>query len=177
VAELNREGTVYQTSFDKKRVVLRVVAAPDVTDEKMLSAVRRAGFRAELGDRGGAYVPEARAPEGADVSTAVADGHDVPDLATLAVRGKVTVLDFYADWCGPCREVDKHLKDLLRTRSDLAYRRLNVVDWDSPLATHYMKKVPSLPWVVVLAPDGRQIDAIAGLDLARLDAAIAKAKP
>jgi thiol-disulfide isomerase/thioredoxin len=177
VRELRKEGTLYQTAFDKKRVVLRVVADPAVTDEKMLAAVVRAGFRAQIGEGGGAYVPEAKAPEGADVATPVADGHDVPDLARLLVPGKVTLVDFYAGWCGPCRDVDRHVKEMIGRRTDLAYRRLDVVDWDSPLAAHYVRTVPSLPYVIVFAPDGRKVDAIAGLDLARLDAAIAKAKP
>jgi thiol-disulfide isomerase/thioredoxin len=177
VGELKKEGTVYRTAFDKKRVVLRVVADPALTEERMLAAVRRAGFRAQIGEAGGAYAADAKAPEGADVSTPVADGRDVPDLAKLLAPGKVTLVDFYAGWCGPCRDVDRHVKELIGRRSDLAYRRLDVVDWDSPLAVHYIRSVPSLPYVLVFAPDGHQVDAIAGLDLARLDAAIAKAKP
>jgi thiol-disulfide isomerase/thioredoxin len=177
VAELHKEGTVYQTSFDKKRVVLQVVADPAVTDERILSAVRRAGFRAQIGDGGGSYQPEAKAPAGADVSEPVVDGRDVPDLARMVALGKVTIIDFFADWCGPCRDVDRHVKGLLGTRTDLAYRRLDVVDWDTPLAAHYLRGVPSLPYVIVYGADGRQVDAIAGLDLPRLDAALARAKP
>ena len=177
VRELRKEGAVYQTSFDKRRVVLRVVVDPRITDDRILAAVQRAGFRAKLGEGGGAYLPQVKPPDGADVATPVVDGSDVPDLAVLLVRGKVTLVDFYADWCGPCRDVDKHVKETLRARTDVAYRRLDVVDWDSPLAAHYMRKVPNLPYVIVFAPDGHKVDAIAGLDLARLDAAIAKAKP
>ncbi|GAC1561512.1 MAG: hypothetical protein NVS3B10_19290 [Polyangiales bacterium] len=87
------------------------------------------------------------------------------------------MVDFYADWCGPCRDVDKHVKALLGTRADLAYRRLNVVDWASSLAVHYMTGVPNLPYVLVFDGRGAQVDAISGLDLGRLDGALARAKP
>ncbi len=128
----------------------------------------------------GASAPPPSAPEpppGADVATAVADGRDVPDVASLAVPAKVTIVDFFASWCPPCRDVDRHVVEMLGRRTDLAYRKLDIVDWDSPLAKHWLRSVPNLPYVIVLAPDGRQVDAISGLDLARLDAAIAKAKP
>jgi len=175
LAQLKKDGTVYQSSFDKKHVVLHVVVDAAFTDERLLAAVKRAGFRAEIGAEGGAYVADAPAPEGADVSTPVADGRDVADLKSVLAANKITVVDFYADWCGPCREVDKHVKALLPRRADLAYRRLDVVDWDSPLAKHYIHDVPNLPYVIVFAPDGHRIDAISGLDLARLDKAIGAA--
>lgn len=178
VDELKKDGQVYAVKFDKSRVVLTVRVAPSMGPDKVLAAVKRAGFRAELGDGGGAWVADIAPPSAADVATPVTDGHDLADLKTVLVTGKITIVDFYAPWCGPCRDVDKHVKDeVLKKRSDVAYRRINVVDWDSPIALHYMKSVKSLPYVIVFDGKGAQVDAITGLDLTRLDAAIAKAKP
>jgi thiol-disulfide isomerase/thioredoxin len=177
VAEIKRDGVVYRSSFDKRRAVLDVAVGPTITGDRVIAAARRAGFRAEIGDGGGAYAKDVEAPAGADVTTVGADGKDITSLSSVAVSGKITIVDFYAEWCGPCREVDKHVKELLNTRGDIAYRRLDVVDWDSPLAAHYMKNVSSLPYVVVLDGKGAQVDAISGLDLPRLDTAIARARP
>ena len=112
-------------------------------------------------------------PAGADVQRIVDAGQDVPTLAAHVVAGKVTVFDFYADWCGPCRHVDEHLFDLLRTRSDIAYRKLNVVSWETPLAKHYLAKVASLPYVIVYGKDGKPAGTMSGLALDELDRAIA----
>jgi hypothetical protein len=62
----------------------------------------------------------------------------------------------------------------LSDRSDVAYRRLDIGDWDTPLAQHYLKGVASLPYVVVYGTTGGKVDDIAGLDLPKLDAAIAR---
>jgi hypothetical protein len=67
------------------------------------------------------------------------------------------------------------VKKKLESRSDLAYRRLDIVDWDTPLAKHWMNGVPELPYVIVFDKQKKKVDSIVGLDLARLDSAIAKA--
>jgi thiol-disulfide isomerase/thioredoxin len=112
-------------------------------------------------------------PAGADVRRLVEAGEDLPSLDAHAVRGKVTVFDFYADWCGPCRKVDEHLYTLIAARSDVAYRKLNIVSWGTPLAKRYLAAAPSLPFVIVYGKDGRAVATISGLDLAALDRAIA----
>jgi len=145
-----------------------------VTDAMVMQAVGRAGLKADLGSAGGSYLAESAAPAGADVATVVTDGHDLDALPAL--EGKVTIVDFFADWCGPCRVVDAHVKKVLAERKDLAYRRLDIVDWDTPLAKHWMAGVPELPYVVVFDRHKNKVAAITGAKLDELDAAIAKAK-
>ena len=114
-------------------------------------------------------------PANADLVELSKQGEDVPSLAHHAVKGKVTLFDFYAVWCAPCRKVDAHLFPMLGQRSDLAVRKLNVVSWETPLAERYLKNVPGLPYVVVYGKDGKEVSAVSGLDLAALDRTIAEA--
>jgi thiol-disulfide isomerase/thioredoxin len=175
--ELEKTTHVRSFSFDKKRVVVRLVVDASVTDAMVLQAVDRAGLKADIGGGGGSYLPDPAPPPGADVAVAITDGRDVADLATIAVEGKVTVIDFFAGWCGPCRVVDEHVKKVLQDRKDVAYRRLDIVDWDTPLAKHWMNGVPELPYVIVFDKKKQKVAAIVGAKLDQLDAAIAKASP
>ena len=65
---------------------------------------------------------------------------------------------------------------LLDEHSDVAYRRLDVGDWDTPLAQRYLKNVPKLPYVIVYDAQGGKVDEVVGLDLAKLDATIEKSR-
>lgn len=113
------------------------------------------------------------APVGADYAQLSHDGEDVDSLEKHAVVGKFTLFDFYALWCGPCRQLDDHVKTLLQRRSDIAYRRLNINSWDSPLARHYLQQVSNLPYVLVYDKRGQRQIELVGLDLAKLDQAVA----
>lgn len=119
--------------------------------------------------------PAVPAPAAADIQRLVDAGQDLPSLAAHVAPGKVTLFDFYADWCGPCRQVDEHLFPQLGARRDLALRKLNVVSWETPLAKRHLRGVQSLPYVVVYGRDGKLVGSMAGLHLDQLDALIAKA--
>jgi thiol-disulfide isomerase/thioredoxin len=114
-------------------------------------------------------------PADADLVEISKEGEDVPALDAHVAPGKVTVFDFYAVWCAPCRKIDAHVFALLGKRRDLAVRKLNVVSWETPLAGRYLKNVPGLPYLIVHGKDGRWVGTVSGLDLDGLDAAIARA--
>ncbi|MGK3966960.1 thioredoxin family protein [Sorangium sp. So ce118] len=173
VADLRERPGVYSAAFDRRRAEIAVTSSPsfDVTGTvKQLAADE--GFEAVLGGGKGEYLGWATYPEGADARTIADGGADIPDLGAQVVRGKVTVIDFAASWCMPCRKLDAHMARVLEARQDVAYRKLDIVDWETPLARRYLKQVSKLPYVIVYDTSGAQVDAIAGLAIERLDAAI-----
>ncbi len=173
--KLGKKPGVYRTKFDNRTAELTVVAAPSFDVLGTAKGLAQGEeYRLELGAGKGHYIAWTKPPEGIDVQTVAKDGADVPDLLPHLVRGKVTVIDFGAIWCDPCRKLDDHMLATLQKRDDVAYRKLDIGDWDTPLAQRYLKNVPALPYVLVFGKNGEKVDSIAGLDLARLDAAIGK---
>lgn len=64
----------------------------------------------------------------------------------------VTLKDFYADWCGPCKTQDSILEEIEADRGDeFTFERVDV-DEEQELANDY--QVRSLPTVVVETEDG-----------------------
>ena len=167
--ELKKTKGIGKASFDKQKVELTVKLEDGVADEAVVSAVDRAGFKATVGPGHGAYLPHPDYPAGADVLWLSRDGSAVGPLPKLRAAAKYTVFDVYADWCGPCRDVDARLRAVVAERKDVAVRKLSVVDFDSPLAKELGVEV--LPFVVVFTPEGRKTE-IHGAQLGKIDKAL-----
>ena len=170
--ELKKVKGVKKAEFDIHKVELTVRLADGVPDQDVIAAVERAGMKAVRGPGQGSYLPMAAYPAGADVVTLTRDGAAVGPLDKLRVAGKYTVFDIYADWCGPCRTVDERLRELVASRPDLAVRKLNVVDFDTPLARELGARFEALPYLVVFTPSGKRTD-IEGVAFDKLDRALA----
>jgi thioredoxin 1 len=63
----------------------------------------------------------------------------------------ITLKDFYADWCGPCKTQDPILEELEEEYPDVEFEKINV-DEQQDVANEY--QVRSLPTLVVETDDG-----------------------
>ena len=73
-------------------------------------------------------------------------------------NGKTVLLDFYADWCGPCRMVAPIVKEIAEEREDILVGKINV-DEEQELANAF--GVLSIPTLVVLK-DGEIVSQSSG---------------
>ena len=71
---------------------------------------------------------------------------------------KPVLLDFYADWCGPCRMVGPVIEEIASEREDILVGKVNV-DESPELAGAF--KIYSIPTLVVLK-DGKVITQASG---------------
>ncbi len=71
---------------------------------------------------------------------------------------KPVLLDFYADWCGPCRMVSPIVDEIAEERADIKVGKINV-DEQPELAAEF--QVMSIPMLAVVK-DGKIVNQVVG---------------
>lgn len=71
---------------------------------------------------------------------------------------KPVLLDFYADWCGPCRMIGPIVSEIAEERNDIVVGKINV-DEQPELAAQF--SVMSIPMLTVIQ-DGKVVNKAIG---------------
>jgi thiol-disulfide isomerase/thioredoxin len=101
--------------------------------------------------------------------------HGAPvDITKHLALGNVTVVDFYADWCGPCRQLSPSLEQMARTDPEIALRKIDIVNWKTAVVKQY--NIRSIPHVNVYDRSGRLVGTVVGPDVQEVKRYIAQAK-
>ena len=74
------------------------------------------------------------------------------------INANTTLVDFYADWCGPCKMIAPIVEEIANERGDITVGKVNVDD-DSALAMKY--NVVSIPTLIVFK-NGKEQSRIVG---------------
>jgi len=74
--------------------------------------------------------------------------------------GIMKVLDFYADWCGPCQMLKPILDEVEKEHPDVEFVKINI-DEQQEMAEKY--KVMSIPTLVFLDDDDKIVETFVGM--------------
>jgi thiol-disulfide isomerase/thioredoxin len=96
------------------------------------------------------------------------------DINQHLAFGNVTVIDFYADWCGPCKRLSPSLEQLARNDPEIALRKIDIVNWRTAVAQQF--KIYSIPQVKVYDRSGHLVGTVRGVDLEKVKSYVAQAK-
>jgi len=114
----------------------------------------------------------AGAGRGQQVET-IAHGGQV-DITKHLALGNVTIVDFYADWCGPCRQVSPSLEQMANTDPEIALRKVDIVNWNTAVVRQY--NIHSIPHINVYNRGGHLVGTVVGADVEKIKRYIAQAK-
>ena len=68
-------------------------------------------------------------------------------LEQILAENSVVVMDFYAEWCGPCKQLLPTLEKLSEEQQNVVFCKINV-DQNEELARSYgVRSIPSLKYV------------------------------
>lgn len=76
----------------------------------------------------------------------------------VLLSGEPVLLDFYADWCGPCRMVSPIIDEISEERTDIKVGKINV-DSERELAEKF--RIMSIPALIVVK-DGKIVNQSVG---------------
>lgn len=74
------------------------------------------------------------------------------------INVNTTLVDFYADWCGPCKMIAPIVEEIANERTDITVGKVNV-DNDADIAIKY--GVSSIPTLIVFK-DGKEKARVVG---------------
>ena len=163
VKALSAVEGVKSATVDAKAKTATVEVPADFDRQKLRKAVSNAGFEAVFAGEKARDIE----PLPADVVKTLdirsyTDGRRV-NIANILASGKVTIVDFYADWCGPCHVLEARLQHLMQGKKNLAMRRVNIGKWDNDAAKQATElHAAALPYIRVYDARGKFVTAVTG---------------
>ena len=70
----------------------------------------------------------------------------------------IVLIDFYADWCGPCKMLAPIVEEVASEHEDLKVVRINIDNEESIAMDYQIMSIPTL----VLIKDGKEVDRVIG---------------
>jgi thioredoxin 1 len=166
VSRIEPDGIVLRTKSGISKIYF-VELPKDVQERFHYNAAIAAAYSAQGARQAGQVTGRGQPVE------VISHGAQV-DINRHLALGNVTVVDFYADWCGPCRQLAPSLEQLARSDPEIALRKIDIVNWKMPVARQF--NVHSIPQVNVYNRGGSLVGTVNGADIDKIKSYVAQAK-
>ncbi len=157
--------------FESKQAVVRVEPGR-ITLADIQSALKTLGFEGLPPDQRPLAPLSEEQKRTLDIRT-ISRGERIDARAHLA-PGKITVFDYYADWCGPCHLLTPKLERLVLKYENVALRKVDLADWESAAARQASSEfqLPGLPFTRVFDDRGNLFGQVQGNFIGQIESII-----
>ena len=156
-----------KVDFDSKRAIVN--ADREITRREVREALGTLGFEARF--PGDVVVLVLSEEEKTNLDIKTASQGEAIRLKDHLAAGKITIFDYYADWCGPCHLLTPKLERLLLKYGNLALRKVDISNWESEVAKQAAREfgLPGLPYVRIYGPKGKLLGAVHGNQIEKVE--------
>ncbi len=74
------------------------------------------------------------------------------------IRNGTALVDFYADWCGPCKMISPIINEIANERTDITVGKVNVDENNAFAVKHGVVSIPTL----IVFKDGKEHARLVG---------------
>ncbi|MBN4072264.1 cation transporter [Flavobacteriales bacterium AH-315-E23] len=151
-----------------------VVAADSITREDLRQKIKSINFEALFDSD--SLAPELTKEEKEKLNIQVVKGGDKIKVKDYLATDTITIFDFYADWCGPCRVFSPKLERLLIDHPKVKLVKVDIVAWKSALSKQLTKEYqfPALPFVLIFDDQGKLLGKVQGNFIEKVEAVLNK---
>lgn len=159
-----------RVDFDSKAAWLR--SARPIPRQQVREALGTLGFEARFADE-----PTTQTSAMSEAAIASLDIQTITHGDAIRIEdhlppGKITIFDYYADWCGPCHLLTPKLERLLSRFENLALRKVDIVSWESAAARQASDEfhLPGLPFTRMFDDQGMLLGQVQGNRIEEIEA-------
>lgn len=170
---------VTNVRIDAKKESATIVLDAPADREKVRKAMLDAGFGVVYPGEKDTGFKKLPPDQAAKLDIRSYPGTTKIDIAKILAPGKVTIVDFYGEWCGPCHVLEARLQHLMAgTKPDLALRRIDIGKWDNAAGRQATDRfqAAALPYIRVYDAKGKFVEEVTGSMFDEVLAAIEKAE-
>lgn len=95
-------------------------------------------------------------------SVAVGEVPAMEEIASLLEPGKITLVDYWATWCEPCKKLGPIVEAFAESRPDVVLKKVDATEWGAPEMKRLLPAVPGLPVLDIYGPDRKLIKRLSG---------------
>ena len=80
------------------------------------------------------------------------------DFENIISNNDITLIDFYADWCGPCKALSPIIDEIAKSETHITVGKVNVEEEKELAMQYHVRSIPTM----VIFKGGKEVNRLVG---------------